>query len=92
MKGQKACCQFSSDTFSGFKVEIDITKIAELDDIVKICRARLLKVLSMYNFERLIAVALKCQFHIHQPESLEQIKANPHEVIWICDHIESVSG
>jgi hypothetical protein len=88
MIGQKVCCQFSSDYFSGFKVEIDISNITELDEIVKICKRSLIDVLVTHNFESLIVRASKIKFHIHQPETLQQARENPLDVIWICDHRE----
>ena len=88
MDSQKVHCQFSSDYFSGYNVEIDLSKIKSLDQIVNICRDSLLSVLRKHNFEILIERAHKSKFHIHQPTCLEQAKANPLEVIWICDHKE----
>lgn len=84
---RKVTCQFSSKYFSGFKVsDIDLSDLQNLNEIVDICRASLLNVLTQHNFEILIQKAQKTKFHIHQPQSLEQAKANPREIIWICDH------
>ena len=44
----------SSDLFSGFQVDINITDIDTLDDIVKIFLDRLIKVLKENKFEMLV--------------------------------------
>lgn len=87
-KSQKVTCQFSSDYFAGFKVEVDLSDVQNMKEIVDICKANLLNVLNFYNFEILIREAKKAEFHIHQPDSLAKAKANPLDVIWICDHVD----
>jgi hypothetical protein len=83
-------CTFSSDLFSGFTVKIDISNVKSLEEVVEICRTHLLNVLKKHNFEVLITHAETKKFHIHQPQTLESAKNNPSNIIWICDHEDSL--
>ena len=76
----------SSELFSGFKVEINIQSIDNVDHIIKIFTDELKTVLKKYNFEILLESVNVGKFHVHS-HTLEQILiSNKDEIIYICDH------
>ena len=79
----------SSETFSGFSVLIDLTQIETLDDIILIIKKKLDEVLKEYNFEALIDILKKTEFHIHT-HTIEQILTSEiNDIFFICDHCEN---
>ena len=79
----------SSETFSGFSVLIDVTQIETLDDIIIIVKKKLNEVLKEYNFEALIEIFKKTEFHIHT-HTIEQILTSEiNDFFFICDHCEN---
>jgi len=79
----------SSETFSGFNVLIDLTQIETLDDIILIVKKKLNEVLKEYNFEALIEILKKTEFHIHT-HTIEQIFTSEiNDIFFICDHCEN---
>ena len=77
----------SSEIFSGFKMNIDIRMIDNLQDIVDIFLKELEKVLEINNFDVLIdKLKYGNKWHIHT-HTLEQIlMLNPNELIYVCNH------
>ena len=78
---------FSSDTFQGFTVMIDIFNFQKITDIESFCTGKLLQVLDDNNFKILVKKAECSRFHIHGI-TFEQIQNNPGIHIYICDKCE----
>ena len=76
----------SSELFSGFKVEIDITKIETLEDIVEIFTDNLKKVLKENNFEILLESVNVKKFHVHSHQLEDILVSNKDETFYVCDH------
>jgi len=77
----------SSEIFSGFKVDIDIRRINNLQDIVDIFLKELKSILKDHNFEVLIdKLHYGNDWHIHT-HTLEQIlTSNIDEIFYVCNH------
>jgi len=77
----------SSEIFSGFKIDIDIRTINNLQDIVDIFLKKLKKVLELNNFEVLLdKLKYGNSWHIHT-HTLEQILiGNSNSVYYVCNH------
>uniref|UniRef100_A0A6C0C7H8 Uncharacterized protein n=1 Tax=viral metagenome TaxID=1070528 RepID=A0A6C0C7H8_9ZZZZ len=76
----------SSDLFSGFRVDINITKIDTLDDIVIKFVDKLKRVLELNNFIVLLEELNRKQYHIHN-YTLENILTSDNEdIFYVCDH------
>ena len=77
----------SSEIFSGFKVNIDIRRINQLDDIVDIFLRELKSILKVHNFEVLLdKLNYGNNWHIHT-HTLEQIlTSNIDEIFYVCNH------
>jgi len=77
----------SSEFFQGFKVDINITEIETLDDIVKIFVKELKKVLEMNNFEMLLdKFKYGNSWHIHTHTLEEILTSNRNDTLYICNH------
>ena len=76
----------SSRLFSGFKTNINITEIDNLDNIINLFQNRLMETLKKNNFENLIDELKKCKFHIHTTTIEEILISNPNELFYVCDH------
>ncbi len=77
----------SSEIFSGFKINIDIRTINNLQDIVDIFLIKLKKVLELNNFEVLLdKLKYGNSWHIHT-HTLEQILIGDYNsVYYVCNH------
>jgi hypothetical protein len=77
----------SSEIFSGFKINIDIRTINNLQDIVDIFLIKLKKVLELNNFEVLLdKLKYGNSWHIHT-HTLEQILiGDSNSVYYVCNH------
>ena len=77
----------SSEIFSGFKIDIDIRTINNLQDIVDIFLIKLKKVLELNNFEVLLdKLKYGNSWHIHT-HTLEQILiGDSNSVYYVCNH------
>ena len=76
----------SSELFSGFKTEIQLTEVESIEDIIKIFRSNLNNVLERNHLEILVNKLNDCSFHIHS-YSIEDILTSTNEtVFYICDH------
>ena len=76
----------SSEIFSGFKVSIDITQIETLNDIINIFIKKLEDVLKGNNFDALLEILKKNNFHIHT-HTIEQILTSEiNDIFFICNH------
>jgi len=77
----------SSEVFSGFKINIDIRTINNLQDIVDIFLIKLKKVLELNNFEVLLdKLKYGNSWHIHT-HTLEQILiGDSNSVYYVCNH------
>ena len=77
----------SSEIFSGFKINIDIRTINNLQDIVDIFLIKLKRVLELNNFEVLLdKLKYGNSWHIHT-HTLEQILiGDSNSVYYVCNH------
>jgi len=76
----------SSDLFAGFRVDINITKIDTLDDIVIKFVDKLKRVLELNNFTVLLEEFNRKKYHIHN-NTLENILTSDNEdIFYVCDH------
>jgi len=82
----------SSELFSGFKVEINITKIENLEDIVNIFTDNLKKVLKENNFEILLESVNIKKFHVHSHNLEDILVSNKNEIFYVCDHCSAISN
>lgn len=76
----------SSRIFSGFRTNINITEIDNLDEICTIFKKKLKETLENNNFENLIIELKKCKFHIHTNTVEQILVSNPNEIFYVCDH------
>ena len=76
----------SSEFFQGFKVNINITKIDILDNIINIFLKKLKRVLVFNNFEVLLD-KLNCgKFHIHAHTLEEILTSGKDDILYVCNH------
>jgi hypothetical protein len=76
----------SSETFSGFRVNIPLTNVETIDDIITIFKNELHMVLKKNNFDLLLEKLEISNFHIHE-FTIEDILTSKHEdIFYICDH------
>jgi len=76
----------SCETFSGYNIMIDITLIETIDDIITIFKKKLDSVLKEYNFEVLIDIFKKTNFHIHSHTIEDILTSDINEIFFICNH------
>jgi len=76
----------SSELFSGFTINIDITQIETLDDICSYFKKKLKEILTQYNFENLLINLNECNFHIHTHSIEAILTSEKNDIIYICDH------
>ena len=76
----------SSNLFSGFRVDINITKIDTLDDIVIKFVDKLNRVLELNNLLILVEELKKCKFHIHNFTLEDILTSNEEDIFYVCDH------
>lgn len=78
----------SSELFSGFTVNINITQIETIDDIIKVFLSNLENVLESNKFINLIEELKKNKnnFHIHTNSIEDILTSAPEDVFYICDH------
>ena len=74
----------SSKTFNGYKVIIDIRYYSDFNELINHFKNELLKTLTKNNFEILIEIFKKSNFHIHT-HSFEEILLDNSRDIYICD-------
>ena len=75
----------SSKTFSYFETTIDISNISDIQEIINIFKTLLSSIFASHNLVYLKEECLKANWHIHDYESIEDIK-NETKDIYICDH------
>ena len=78
----------SSELFSGFQVDINITEIDTLDDIVKIFLDRLIKVLKDNKFTMLVKKLNETKFHIHSHTLEEILTSERNTILYVCNHCQ----
>ena len=78
----------SSDLFSGYKINIDISMVETLDDICIFFKKKLMKSLLYNNFENLIIKLKNTNFHIHTHSIEEIFLSDKNDIIYICDHCQ----
>ena len=85
---EKYCRKFiiSDEHFSGFGVDVDITQTDKLDDIVQSVKLKLLEVLKEHNFENLIILFQKKEFHIHSVSMERILTSDKDELFYVCHH------
>tara|TARA_Y100001958_G_C21164545_1_gene497655 strand:- start:706 stop:957 length:252 start_codon:yes stop_codon:yes gene_type:complete len=75
----------SSVTFSYFETTIDISNITNIQEIINIFKTLLASFFADHNLVYLKEECLKAKWHIHDYETIEDIKNEPND-IYICDH------
>ena len=78
----------SSELFSTFQTEIQLTNISSVDDIILIFRNRLKEVFIKNKLERLAIKVDECNFHIHSYDIDDILMSNEEDCFYICDHRE----
>lgn len=78
----------SSEIFSGFTAQINITQVESIDDIIKEFTARLENVLSTNNLTNLLEELKQSEkrFHIHSNSIEDILTSNSEDIFYICDH------
>ena len=76
----------SSELFSGFRVDINITKIDTLNDIVIKFVDKLRRVLELNNLLILVDELDKSKFHIHAHTLEGVLTSNKDEILYVCNH------
>ena len=76
----------SSELFSGFRVDINITKIDTLNDIVIKFVDKLRRVLELNNFTVLLEELDKSKFHIHSHTLEDILTSNKDDILFVCNH------
>ncbi len=76
----------SSETFSGFRVNIPLTDVETIDDIITIFKNELHMVLKKNNFEILLEKLNICNFHIHEFTIEDILTSKQEDIFYICDH------
>ena len=76
---------FSSSTFSGYTVSLDIQSLKTQEDIINICVQDLMNTLQRYNFNMLVDKCKECKFHIHTHSFPGILNCDPNELIYICE-------
>lgn len=74
----------SSKIFNGYTVVIDIRYYSNFDELINYFKNKLLKTLKENNFEILIEIFNKSNFHIHT-HSFEEILLDNSRDVYICD-------
>ena len=77
------CCDLH---FSGFNIDIDITQMDKIEDIIDSFKTKLILVLQKYNFENLIEEYKKKEFHIHDITFEQILTSDINEIFYICHH------
>ena len=78
----------SSELFSAFQTEIQLTNISSIDEIIVIFRNRLKDIFIKNNLEILISKVEECPFHIHSYDIEQILTSNVEDCFYICDHSE----
>jgi hypothetical protein len=77
----------SSELFSGFKVEIQITRVDSINEIINYFVNELTTVLEENNFENLLSKLNNNKlFHIHGVSIEDILTSNPDHIFYLCDH------
>ena len=76
----------SSETFSGFRVNIPLTDVGTIDDIITIFKNELHMVLKKNNFEILLEKLNICNFHIHEFTIEDILTSKQEDIFYICEH------
>ncbi len=82
----KRTYEFSHEIFAGFRGQIDLLKIENVQEIVDQAFADLERALAAHNLDVLLAKAKLSRPHCHIHQTLDHISHNAAETIWICDH------
>ena len=67
-------------------MDINITEIDTLDDIVKKFLDRLIKVLKENKFEMLVKKVNETKFHIHAYTLEGVLTSERNEILYVCNH------
>lgn len=78
--------EFSHELFAGFRGQIDLLKIENVQQIVDQAFIDLEKVLAFHNLDVLLAKAKLSRPHCHIHQTLDEISHNQASTVWICDH------
>ena len=76
----------SSDIFSDFEVSISLYNISTIDDIIKIFKNELIRVLQDNKLSILIQRLENINFHIHNFSIEEILTSEEGEIFYIWDH------
>ena len=76
----------SSELFSGFSTNINITKVSSLDDVCEQFKQNLKDVLEKYHFENLIRKLNNCKFHVHSYSIEDILTSDINNIFYVCDH------
>lgn len=81
--------QFSSDTFWGYRVTVDISRFTCISDLVQHVKDDLSMLLLSNNLQLLIEKHENTRYHIHSPfATIEDLQnhTDRNTVIYVCDH------
>ena len=76
----------SSETFSGFRVNIPLTDVGTIDDIITLFKNELHIVLKNNNFDLLLEKLEITNFHIHEFTIEDILTSKQEDIFYICDH------
>lgn len=80
--------QFSCDIFSGYKVEVDLDYVENLQEVIDYCVNRLKVLLSNNNLEILVNKINDINYHIHDITFEDILLSEPSNKpqFYICNH------
>jgi len=76
----------SSETFSGFRVNIPLTDVETIDDIITSFKNALHIILKNNNFDLLLEKLEITNFHIHEFTIEDILTSKQEDIFYICDH------
>ena len=76
----------SSETFSGFRVNIPLTDVGTIDDIITKFKNELHIVLKKNHFDILLEKLEITNFHIHEFTIEDILTSKQEDIFYICDH------
>ncbi len=77
---------FSSDTFQGFRVDVDVLAAGSLDNIVADCVSVLVSAFRALGLARLADQAKAAQFHVHNCTYDDVLQSTLHDKFFVCEH------
>ena len=83
------CCEFSCDLFAGFRTEVSLIGICDLEELTQAAVGNLKYFLERKNLRVLVSKLEGMKFHAHVNNGLSGVIDNEDITIWICDHDSS---